>query len=99
MRGRKITIIFLLAVSLMVIPFGSSAVAKSSEYPVDKSAEIMAADCALVRPLQFISLAAGTAFFIVSLPFSALGDNVGEAYQTMMVKPAKMTFIRPLGVF
>jgi hypothetical protein len=59
----------------------------------------MAADCALVRPLQFISLVTGTAFFIVSLPFSALGDNVGEAYQKMMVKPAKMTFIRPLGVF
>ncbi len=99
MTGRKKIIIFLLAVSLMVIPFGSSAVAKSLEYPVDNCAEIMAADCALVRPLQFISLVTGTAFFIVSLPFSALGDNVGEAYQKMMVKPAKMTFIRPLGVF
>ncbi|MCD6584987.1 MAG: hypothetical protein J7K96_04425 [Desulfobacteraceae bacterium] len=99
MTGRKKIIILLLAVSFMVIPFGSSAVAKSLEHPIDNCAELMATDFAVVRPLQFVSLVTGTAFFIVSLPFSALGDNVGEAYDTMMLEPARMTFIRPLGVF
>ena len=99
MTGRKKIMIILLAVSFMVIPFGSSAVAKSLEYPIDNCAELMAADFAVVRPLQFVSLVSGTVFFVVSLPFSALGDNVGDAYNKMMVEPARMTFLRPLGVF
>ncbi len=98
MTGRKI-IILLLAVSFMIIPFGSSAVAKSLEHPIDNCAELMAADAVVVRPLQFVSLVTGTVFFIVSLPFSALGDNVGDAYSLMMVEPARMTFLRPLGIF
>jgi hypothetical protein len=59
----------------------------------------MAADFLVVRPLQFISLVTGTVFFVVSSPFSALGDNIDFAYQKMMVEPARMTFLRPLGVF
>lgn len=99
MTGRKKIIILLLAVSLMVIPFGSSAVAKSLKQPIDNCAELMAADFVVVRPLQFVSLVTGTAFFIVSIPFSALGGNVDEAYNLMMVDSAKMLFTRPLGVF
>ncbi|MBC2714438.1 MAG: multidrug transporter [Desulfobacteraceae bacterium] len=99
MTGRKKIIILLLAVSLMVIPFGSSAVAKSLKYPIENSAELMAADLVVARPLQFVSLVTGTVVFVISLPFSALGKNVGEAYNLMMVEPARMTFLRPLGVF
>jgi len=99
MTGRKKIIIMLLAVSLMLVPFGSSAVARNSDYPIENSAELMAADFAVVRPLQFIGLVSGTVFFVVSLPFSALGDNVDDAYKMMMVEPARLTFLRPLGVF
>lgn len=99
MRGRKNIVIFLVAVSLMIIPFGSSAIAKPMEYPIENCAELMAADFLVARPMQFISLVTGTVFFVVSLPFSALGDNVDDAYQKMMVEPARMTFLRPLGVF
>jgi hypothetical protein len=99
MTGRKKIIVILLAAALMVVPFGSSAMAKGSDYPIENSAEIMAADFAVVRPLQFVSLVTGTVVFIVSLPFSALGDNVNEAYTKMMKEPARMTFLRPLGVF
>ena len=99
MTGRKKIIVILLAAALMVVPFGSSAMAKGSDYPIKNSAEIMAADFAVVRPLQFVSLVTGTVVFIVSLPFSALGDNVNEAYTKMMKEPARMTFLRPLGVF
>lgn len=99
MRGRKNILILLVAISLMIIPFGSSAMAKPMKYPIENCADLMAADFAVVRPLQFVSLVAGTVFFVVSLPFSALGDNVDDAYQKMMVEPARMTFLRPLGVF
>jgi len=99
MTGRKKIIILLLAVSLMVIPFGSSAVAKNLEYPIENCAELMAFDFAVVRPLQLASFVAGTAFYFASLPFSAAGNNNCEAYKLMVVEPARMTFARPLGVF
>jgi hypothetical protein len=99
MTGRQKIIIFLVAVSLMVIPFGSSAIAKVLQYPIDNCGEFMAADFLVVRPLQFVSLVTGTVFFVVSSPFSGLGGNIDLAYQKMMVEPARMTFLRPLGVF
>ncbi|MDA3894947.1 MAG: hypothetical protein PF482_02230 [Desulfobacteraceae bacterium] len=99
MTGRKKIIILLIAVSLMVVPFGSSAIAKNLQYPINNCGELMAADFVVVRPLQFVSLVTGTVFFVVSSPFSAIGGNVDEAYQKMMVEPARVTFLRPLGVF
>jgi hypothetical protein len=41
----------------------------------------------------------GAAIWIVTLPFSALGGNAGEAAQQLIVKPARFTFTRPLGEF
>ncbi len=99
MAGQKRIMVVLLVAALLMVPFGASAMAKGSDYPMENSAELMAADFAVVRPLQFVSLVSGTVFFIVSLPFSALGDNVSDAYTKMMVEPARMTFLRPLGVF
>ena len=43
------------------------------------------------------STVVGLATFIVTLPFSALGGNIGEAGNTLVVEPAKYTFVRPLG--
>jgi hypothetical protein len=51
----------------------------------------------LFRPLGFISLVAGSALFVVALPFTATGGNIGESYDALIVKPAQMTFSRPLG--
>jgi hypothetical protein len=59
----------------------------------------MLADTVMVRPLMLIGTAVGVVTFIVTLPFSALGGNVGDAGQTLVIDPAKYTFIRPLGVF
>jgi hypothetical protein len=39
----------------------------------------------------------GTVTYIVTLPFSLLGGNAGEAGKAMVVEPAKYTFVRPLG--
>ena len=59
----------------------------------------MLADTVMVRPLTLVGTAVGVVTFVVTLPFSALGGNVGEAGQILVVDPAKYTFIRPLGVF
>ncbi len=57
----------------------------------------MTADVVLVRPLTFVGTVLGAGVFVVSLPFSALGGNVGEAADTLVVTPFKATFVRCLG--
>ena len=51
----------------------------------------------MTRPLLIGATAIGAAAFIVSLPFTALGGNVGEAAQSLVVEPGKEAFVRCLG--
>ena len=57
----------------------------------------MVADAVVARPLGLVLTAVGAATFVVSLPFSALGGNVAEAADLLVVKPARATFVRCLG--
>lgn len=61
------------------------------------SAEEMIADFLLLRPLGIVATVVGTAFFIVSLPFSLPGGNTKAAFQRLVIEPAAFTFHRPLG--
>ena len=93
----KIPVIIFLISGLMLIPFGSSALAQDQSLFEENSAEQMFVDFLFLRPLGIAVTAVGAAMFIVSLPFSASGGNVKEAFWEMMAKPAKFTFARPLG--
>ncbi|MGB8721098.1 MAG: hypothetical protein WCD46_17465 [Desulfobacterales bacterium] len=92
---KTVTILAMVA-SLLTVPLGGAALAadKSQE---DISASAMWADALIVRPLGLVSIVAGSALFLVSLPFSLTGGNVGETAHTMVVVPSKFTFDRPLG--
>ncbi len=57
----------------------------------------MATDLVVARPVGFALTALGTAAFIVSLPFSALGGNVEQAAEKLIIEPGKETFVRCLG--
>lgn len=57
----------------------------------------MIGDLLIARPLLLVATGIGTAIFLVSLPFSALGGNVKEAANTLVVGPARQTFTRCLG--
>jgi len=57
----------------------------------------MVGDLIIARPLLIGATAIGAAAFIVSLPFTALGGNVGEAAQSLVVEPGKEAFVRCLG--
>ena len=61
------------------------------------TAEEMVADFLLLRPLGIVATVLGTAFFIASLPFSALGGNAKETFHELVIDPARFTFKRPLG--
>jgi uncharacterized membrane protein len=78
---------------------GTMATGMYEEQHNERSAGAMAVDVLAVRPLGFVATVLGTGLFVVSLPFSALGGNVDEAAQNLVVKPARFTFVRPLGEY
>ena len=96
---RKQYLVFLLAAVLAFTWAASPALASEKKYVTgeDRDAKAMMFDLVVLRPLGLVGFAVGTAFFIVSLPFSLLGGNTGEAAQKLVVAPAKYTFTRPLG--
>ena len=57
----------------------------------------MVGDLVVARPLLIGATLVGIAAFIVSLPFTALGGNVGEAAQALVVEPGREAFVRCLG--
>jgi len=54
-------------------------------------------DMLIMRPVMLVGTVIGAAAFIVSLPFSALGGNVAETAETLVMEPVQYTFLRPLG--
>lgn len=63
------------------------------------------ADVAVVRPLSFVGLVAGTAIFVGLSPLTAIATIPAphtafqDMAETIIVKPAKYTFVRPAGDF
>ena len=84
-----------LAASQLVLAPAASAF----ELDAKPSAGAMFADAVAVRPVMLVGTVAGAATWVVSLPFSALGGNVGEAGDYLIMQPARYTFVRPLGDF
>ena len=99
MKFAKKTLALLLVASLMVIPFGSAAMAQEYFETEDPGGGEMIFDLVVVRPVGLVATAIGAVTFVISLPFSALGDNVGVAGRKLVKEPASYTFKRPLGEF
>ena len=60
-------------------------------------AEDMVVDALVCRPLGMVAVVGGAAFFVITLPFTYFGENVGEAADRFIVDPFVFTFDRPLG--
>jgi hypothetical protein len=57
----------------------------------------MIGDLVVARPLLIAATAIGAGAFLISLPFTALGGNVKEAGQALVVEPGMSAFVRCLG--
>jgi hypothetical protein len=57
----------------------------------------MVGDLVIARPLLIAATVVGAGLFVVSLPFTALGGNVGAAGKALVVDPGKAAFVRCLG--
>jgi hypothetical protein len=90
-HGRLLSLVAALA---LVVPHTLLAAGVVDERP---SMGEMLVDGVVVRPLGLGATILGCATWLVTLPFSALGGNFGEATQKLVVQPAEFTFTRPLG--
>ena len=87
----------LVIAALVLTPMAGTALAQDPVQATEPSGESMVVDLVLMRPLGIVSLAAGTALYLVSLPFSAMGGNAAQAGEKLIKDPAKFTFARKLG--
>ncbi len=93
------SVIIVMVTMLMAVPFGSTALAQEYFESEEPGGGEMIYDLFIVRPIGIIATAAGTVVFVLSLPFSLLGDNVDTAGEKLVKAPARFTFKRPLGEF
>ena len=87
------------ALAIAALAFCAAAPASEDPFEPDTAptAEQMTVDLIVVRPLSLIGTVAGTAVYIVALPFNILTLNVVEPGRRLVVEPAKYTFTRDLG--
>ncbi len=94
-RFTKIALVFSFSVLLSLPRF---AFAADDSVVVEKPGALsMAGDAVIVRPVMAGVTAIGSLLFVISLPFTLMGGNVGEAAETLVAGPAKTTFVRCLG--
>lgn len=95
----KKPMVVLLVIAFATVSFATTGFAQAAMEGSNITTEEMVVDAVLVRPLGLVAIVLGAGIFVISLPFSLLGKNVGEAGSKLVVAPAEFTFVRPLGDF
>ncbi len=99
---RSTAAVLALTTGMLALPAHAQVVEQNSTadpiYNVEApKAYSMIGDLVIARPLLIGATVIGAGLFVVSLPFSALGGNVAEAGQALVVEPGKAAFVRCLG--
>lgn len=98
---RSIAVVFALTTGLLALPAQAQVQQNTSGDPLYTAeapkAFSMVGDLIIARPLLIGATIIGAGLFVVSLPFSAAGGNIGEAGKSLVVEPGKEAFVRCLG--
>lgn len=94
----KHSMVVLVAVALVTVVLAAPASAQVEVQKKEPGPGAMTYDLLFLRPFGAVATVLGSAIFVVSLPFSALGRNVGRAGEVLVADPFVFTFARPLGV-
>lgn len=85
--------------ALIIMPFATTVQAQDYFESREPGGGAMIYDLVVLRPVGIVATAVGSVAWLFSLPFSALGDNVGQATDKLIKEPGKFTFVRPIGEF
>ena len=89
------------AVVALAMGFAAApSLAASGTYRSDETGprwEDQVVDALIARPVSIAATGAGAVVWGVSLPFSLLGGNAGEAADNLVGGPAREAFVRCLG--
>lgn len=85
------------AVAALALTVAVQAQAYNEVIDDTPSAEAMAFDLLIVRPLGLVGTVAGAVIFVVALPLNLLTFNFADPARRLVVEPAKFTFTRDLG--
>ena len=85
--------------ALICVPFATSAQAQDYFEAKEPGGGAMMYDALVVRPVGIVATAVGSVFWLITLPFSAGGDNTDQATEKLVKEPATFTFKRPIGEF
>ncbi len=100
MNQKKLYSVFIISICLLCILITTPLFAEPCCDRVPKaSATEIVGDLFLVRPVWFAFTVLGTGAFIITSPFTLIGNNIGHAAEVFVVKPAKKTFSYPLGAY
>jgi hypothetical protein len=95
----KQSMVLFMVAMLIVIPFGSAALAEVEFEKEKPSAGAMFADMITMRPVGLAAIGVCAVVYAVVLPFAILGGNTKAATQRLIAEPFKFTISRPLGVW
>lgn len=98
-RLNKHFIILFLAAAIMIPPVSVLAETRPEGSDPQINAAYMVGDAIIARPLGLVGTAVGFGLFIISSPFALISGSATEAWDGIVVYPAKFTFTRPLGDF
>ncbi len=88
-----------LIAALICVPFATTAQSQDYFEAKEPGGGEMMYDMVVLRPIGLVATAVGSVFWLISLPFSAAGDNADVATKKLVKEPAAYTFKRPLGEF
>jgi len=97
-RIRKSVAVFTALVVMLgvALPAGASTeTTKDASDPVSPTVDLL-----LLRPLALVSLAVGSALFVVSSPILLITrpQDIGKPFKQLVGKPAKYVWADPIGV-
>ena len=97
---RKQTLILVVIAALIIVPFGTSALAwENFTEAEDTTGAKMGADLLLVRPVGIVATLVGSVIFVAALPFTLISGDTQHSLDKLIKEPGRYTFNRPLGYF
>ncbi len=98
MKRAKRPVVASALASTMLFAAMAPVTAQAAESTLDRPGEMaMIGDAVFARPFLLASTVVGAGLYVVTLPFSLLGGNPGEAGEVLVMNPGKNTFVRCLG--